>query len=65
MIRAHHAINPNHAVHSADVLTAPERHADHAVQHVPRATTPIRERAMKWGDVPRIADILNSIRGTP
>jgi hypothetical protein len=65
MIRAHHAINPAHACHSADILTPTERHAERAVQPVPRETTPIRERAMRWGDDPAIRAILESIRGNP
>jgi hypothetical protein len=63
MIRAAKAPRFSSQCASSDQLTAPERHADLAMQHVPRGTTPIRERAMKWGDVESIRTVLNQIRG--
>ena len=69
MIRARHAPRPDAACHSADVLSPPERalaRRDHCadVSHmVPRETKPAH--VLQWGDVPRIAKILQSLRSKP
>ena len=56
-IRSRHAINPQHACHSADVLTGPER----ATQRAER-TVEVKVRAMTWGDHPRLRKLLESLR---
>lgn len=57
-IRVRHAINPQHACHSADVLTGPER----ATQRAAR-TVEVKVRAMTWGDVSRIKKLLDQSGG--
>ena len=67
MIRAHNALRPDAACHSADVMTAPERAADaghpREEAHAPRAAT--RAPALRWGDCPEIRRILDLWRGKP
>ena len=64
MIRAHNALRPDAACHSADVLTGPERAADAAKPRMearaPAAAT--RTPGMRWGDVPEIRSILATWR---
>lgn len=64
-IRARHAINPAHACHSADVLTPTERAVEYLGRQIrlPTLPAPVDHHRLKWGEVPAIAKLLNSIRG--
>jgi len=64
MIRAHNALRPDAACHSADVLTAPERAAAGRRQREEARAPAAVERTpgMRWGDVPAIRSILTSWR---
>lgn len=61
MVKAHKALNPSHACHSADVLTPVERAAE---RHFWR---PIKPATTKLGDIPTIKEtFMNAIApGTP
>lgn len=65
MIRAHNALRPDAACHSADVLTPPERAAAARQQreeaNAPGAAT--RTPRLRWGDCPEIRRILDLWRG--
>ncbi len=69
MIRAHNALRPDAACHSADVLTPPERAYDPRAHRVinegraPAAAT--RPPGLRWGDCPEIRRILDLWRGKP
>ena len=64
MIRAHNALRPDAACHSADVMTAPERAAGRRQSH--RDVVTVRQLpvgAVRWGDCPEIRRILDLWRG--
>lgn len=64
-VRMRNAINPQHACHSADVLTPTERAASYqALQIAPARSVEVKCRPMQWQDVPRIRKQLEAIRGT-
>lgn len=69
MIRARNALRPDAACHSSDVLTPVERSAEKAIKGTqawlrrePRSTPPPANRPLKWGDIPAIRAILESLR---
>jgi len=65
MIRARNALRPDAACHSSDVLTPVERSAERAIKGTQKwlrqPAEPKADRPMKWGDVPAIRAILQSL----
>lgn len=65
-VRMRNAINPQHACHSADVLTPTERAVSRVIYQPPCRVkfigAPCRV-GTTWGDVPRIRNLLDQLRG--
>ena len=68
MIRPGRQPRPDSCGTSADVLSAPERHAEMhrpavRADHFPDASKLVyRDTATRWADYPHIADVLNLLR---
>lgn len=64
MVKARNVLRHDAACHSADVLTPTER----AAEKLPKGFTPpaqlvFRDKPMRWGDDPKIRQVLMKLKG--